>query len=103
MERATHRGFLEATDLADYLAARGLPFRDAHEVVGKLVLHCTKKSLRLPELSLVELQTFSPLFDGDVLKIMTPEAIVRRRDTIGGTAPRRVRAALAHARKRLFS
>ncbi len=102
MARATERGFLEATDLADYLAARGLPFREAHAVVGKLVLHCTKKDLKLPCLSLEDLRRFSPLFNEDVLKIMAPEAIVRARDTIGGTAPRRVRAALSRARKRLF-
>ena len=102
MARATGRGFLEATDLADYLAARGLPFREAHAVVGKLVLHCTKKDLKLPGLSLEDLRRFSPLFNKDVLKIMSPEAIVRARDTIGGTAPRRVRAALSRARKRLF-
>jgi argininosuccinate lyase len=102
MARATERGFLEATDLADYLAARGLPFREAHAVVGKLVLHCTKKDLKLPGLSLEDLRRFSPLFNEDVLKIMAPEAMVRARDTIGGTAPRRVRAALSRARKRLF-
>ena len=101
MLEATREGFLEATDLADYLAAKGTPFRDAHEMVGRLVLHCSKKGLRLSELSLPQLQKFSNRFEADALELLEPGTLVRRRDLAGGTAPRRVRAALRRARKRL--
>ncbi len=101
MLQATREGFLEATDLADYLVERGMPFREAHEIVGKLVLHCTKKGTRLTEVSLPQLQKFSKLFETDALELMDAGALVRRRDLAGGTAPRRVRAALKRARKRL--
>ncbi len=101
MLAATREGFLEATDLADYLVGKGLPFREAHEVIGKLVLACTKSGRRLPDLSLDELKKASPLFDRGVTTLFDPMVLVQRRDVPGGTAPRRVKAALKRARKRL--
>ena len=101
MLEATREGFLEATDLADYLAEKGMPFRVAHDVVGRMVLRCAKKGARLSELSLPQLQKFSDLFEADALDLLEPGALVRRRDLAGGTAPRRVRSALKRARKRL--
>jgi len=101
MLAATGEGFLEATDLADYLVARGLPFREAHSVIGKLVLYCTRSQKRLPELSLGEFQEFSPLFEEDVKKVLSPNAIVSQRTNPGGTAPKQVKAALKAARRRL--
>ncbi len=101
MAKAAGEGFMEATDLADYLVTKGEPFREAHGVVGQIVLHCLKHEKRLSDLSIEELQGFSPSFARDALKRLTPEAVLRRRNTPGGTAPRRVTAALKEARKRI--
>ena len=98
---ATQEGFLEATDLADYLTIRGMPFREAHEVVGRIVLHCTKKGQRFGDLSLSEFRSFSEYFQKGVHELLVPEGIVKRRATMGGTAPRRVQRALKKAKRRL--
>jgi len=98
---ALKQGFMEATDLADYLVTKGMPFREAHKVIGHIVLACAEQGRALPDLSTEELQAFSELFDDETRKVLTPEAIVARRDNPGGTAPRRVRAALRHARRTL--
>jgi len=103
MLEATREGFLEATDLADYLTAKGTPFRDAHEIIGRLVLHCSKKGLRLSELSLEQLRSFSKSFERDALALLDPQTLVKRRDLTGGTAPKQVRAAIKRARRRLGS
>lgn len=78
-------GFTAATDVADYLAKRGLPFREAHEVVGKLVLACEKRGIGLEDLTLDELREASPLFEADIEGELDPEAIARARTTYGGT------------------
>ena len=85
---ATQDGFLEATDLADYLAVKGIPFREAHEIVGKLVLHCTRNNQRFADLTLEQLQEFSNSFGKDVLNLLDPNILVSRRNIPGGTAPR---------------
>jgi len=99
MADAARQGFMEATDLADYLAARGVPFREAHGLVGQIVLHCIHTGCRLSDLSAKDLARFSPVFKADVCAKLTPEAGVRQRDTVGGTAPGRVRAALRRAKR----
>lgn len=96
--KAVTRGHLLATDVADYLAQKGLPFRDAHAVVGSLVGYAVSQGRDLTELTLEEYRQFSPLFEGDVLKI-TPETSIAARNIPGGTAPDQVRKALAEARK----
>ena len=101
MAQAACDGFMEATDLADALVEKGMPFRDAHSVVGKIVLFCARHGKRLSDLALDEFQTFSNLFDSDILSVLNPKAIVKRRDTLGGAAPRRVAAALKRARREL--
>ncbi|MCL4853832.1 MAG: argininosuccinate lyase, partial [Bryobacteraceae bacterium] len=101
MALAAREGFLEATDVADYLVGKGMPFREAHGVVGRIVLHCEKHGKRLPDLTTEEFQTFSPRFSADVHRLLDSESIVRRRDNLGATAPTRVRAALRAARKML--
>ena len=93
-------GFALATDLADFLAKRGLPFRQAHEVLGKLVYHCIQNGKQLEELSLEELASFSPLFDGEALGLLSPEASVELRNA-WGTAPRQVAKQLARAQRSL--
>lgn len=101
MASATEQGFMEATDLADYLVTKGMPFREAHGVIGRIVLDCGRSNKTLQELSRDELRAYSPLFEKDALKVLTAKAVVQRRNTPGGTAPRRVRAALKKARRRL--
>ena len=99
MRKAAREGFLEATDAADYLVEKGVPFREAHGIVGRIVLHCTKSGKRLPELSLDEFRKFSPKFDRGIFTCLDPLTIMRRRDHIGGTAPRQVKAAIKRARQ----
>ena len=101
MRAAAMKGFATATDLADYLVVRGIPFRDAHEIVGKAVALCVEKGCDLPELALGELQQFSDAIGEDVFEVLTLEGSVAARNHIGGTAPEQVRAAIARARTKL--
>ena len=87
MRRGASGGFTNATDAADYLVKKGLPFRDAHEVLGKLVLHCIGENKALLDLPLEELRAFSPLFDEDVYTALSMEACVNTRRLPGGPAP----------------
>jgi argininosuccinate lyase len=98
MRRAAGEHFSTATDLADYLVKKGLPFRQAHEVVGRLVRHALDEGKTLEDLTLPELRRFSPLIDGDVKDAITVEASLRARAVTGGTAPAAVRRTLALAR-----
>jgi argininosuccinate lyase len=86
MRGAASEGFGTATDMADYLAAKGLPFRQAHEIVGRLVRHCLDQQQTLDDLSLEELQSFSPLFERDVYQAIALDASVDRRQVRGGPA-----------------
>jgi len=101
MREAAMKGYATATDLADYLVRKGMPFRDAHEVVGKAVALGVKKDCDLAELSLRELQGFAPQIEDDVFQVLTLEGSVAARDHIGGTAPAQVRAAIQRARERI--
>jgi argininosuccinate lyase len=86
MRQAAMEGFGTATDMADYLAAKGLPFREAHEIVGRIVRHCIDQQRNLEDVSLDELQTYSPLFDRGVYEAMSLDAAVDRRQVRGGPA-----------------
>ncbi|EPJ48646.1 MAG: argininosuccinate lyase [Osedax symbiont Rs2] len=99
MREAALRGFSTATDLADYLTRNGMPFRDAHEVVGKSVAYGIEQNKDLAEMSLEELQVFSADIRADVFEVLTLEGSVAARDHIGGTAPNQVRAAVARGQK----
>ena len=101
MRAAALEGHATATDLADYLVKKGLPFRDAHEAVARAVRQAEARGCDLATLGLAELQQFSPLVGADVFKVLTLEGSLASRDHAGGTAPARVRAAVKHARKRL--
>ncbi len=101
MRQAALKGFATATDLADYLVRKGVPFRDAHEVVGKAVALCVEREIDLAELSLEELRAFSDAIDEDVFDCLTLEGSVAARDHFGGTAPSQVRQAIARARERI--
>jgi argininosuccinate lyase len=96
--RALERGYILATDVADYLVKKGAAFRTAHEIVGKLVKYASEKGKTLAELDIKEYQRFSPLFKSDVLKI-TIESALAARDIIGGTALNQVKKALVAARR----
>jgi argininosuccinate lyase len=101
MRSAALQGYATATDLADYLVKKGLPFRDAHEAVAHAVRICVDRGCDLSELPLDELRRFSALIDTDVFDVLSLEGSVAARDHIGGTAPAQVRAAIAHARASL--
>ena len=101
MRDALRQGFATATDLADYLTRKGLPFRDAHEAVGLAVRRAEELGVDLPQLSLTELQSFSPLVSDDIFAVLTVEGSLASRNHIGGTAPEQVRAAIERARSRL--
>ena len=94
MRRGADGGFTNATDAADYLVKKGMPFRDAHAVIGRLVLHCVKENKAILELSLDELKTFSEMFEEDVFAACSMEACVNLRDVPGGPAPARVKASI---------
>ncbi len=101
MRQAAASGFALATELADYLAERGLPFREAHHVVGRLVRYCLEAQKELHQLSLAELQSFHPLFAEDALALTRLESAIHRRRSYGGTAPEAVREAIKTAKAEL--
>ena len=94
MERGAAGGFTNATDAADYLVKKGMPFRDAHAVIGHLVLHCVKENKAILDLSLNELKQFSEMFEEDVFEACSMKACVELRDVPGGPAPSRVKASI---------
>ena len=101
MKSALSQGFATATDLADYLTKKGLPFRDAHEAVGHAVKAAEAKGVDLPQLTLDELKAFCPQVENDVFSVLTVEGSLASRNHVGGTAPEQVRAAIRRARSRL--
>lgn len=103
MREAALQGFSTATDLADYLVRSGIPFRDAHEIVGQAVAHCIKSNCDLAGLPLETLQGFHPAIAEDVFEVLTLEGSIAARNHIGGTAPAQVREAIGVARAALAS
>jgi argininosuccinate lyase len=101
MHAAAREGFATATDLADYLVKKGMPFREAHETVALAVRFAADQDLDLAALPLPELQKFSPLIAADVFQILTLEGSLQSRNHAGGTAPEQVRKAVAAARREL--
>jgi argininosuccinate lyase len=100
MAAALTRGYATATDLADYLVKKGLPFRDAHEAVARAVREAESRGGDLADLPLADLQKFAPGIADDVYRVLTVEGSLASRDHVGGTAPQQVRAAIARARAR---
>ena len=100
MYAQAQQGFLTATDLADHLVSKGVPFRDAHTVVGRLVAHAIKHQVTLDALSAKTLQDAHPAITSDVFDALSLQQSIKRRDVIGGTAPTRVRTAWSAARAR---
>jgi argininosuccinate lyase len=101
MERAALRGYATATDLADYLVKKGLPFRDAHEVVAHAVKFAIQRGLDLSDLPLATLQSFNPTIADDVYEVLSLRGSLNARNLLGGTAPAQVRAQVARHRARL--
>jgi len=99
MRRAAGEHYATATDLADYLVRKNVPFREAHEIVGRVVRHAIESTKELEALSLEELRRFSPLIEADVHEALSVEASLAARNVAGGTAPEAVRRALADARR----
>ncbi len=98
---ATTSGYMNATELADYLARKGMSFREAHDVVGRLVLRAIEQQVELQDLQLDEMQTFSPLIEDDVYEALSLEQTLATKSQTGGTAPERVAEALSAARAAL--
>ena len=102
MLQATLRGFATATDLADYLVRKNVPFRDAHDMVGQAVQLALKQGKSLEELSLAELNgNETSVIEQDIYEVLTPQGSIASRDHIGGTAPQQVRAAITRARAQI--
>jgi argininosuccinate lyase len=101
MRAQAEKGFLAATDVADYLAKKGMPFRQAHEVVGRLVLLCEKRGCGLEHLSLDDFKQASSLFEADITQALDVDAIVAARNSFGGTGHEAVKAQLVQARSLL--
>ncbi len=101
MRRAALQGYATATDLADYLVKKGLPFRDAHEAVALAVRFAEQKGCDLSDISLSELKNFSILIEDDIYQVLSLEGSLASRNHIGGTAPNQVQAAIARARRHL--
>lgn len=101
MRRAASRGFMNATDMADYLVTKGVPFREAHRCVGEVVRHAASEEKELQALSLAELKGFSQAFEEDVFEILTLEQMIGRRVSAGGTARVNVEDAIKEAREAL--
>ena len=98
MEQATKQDFSNATELADYLSSKGMPFREAHEVVGKLVLQCVEKKCFLVDLSMDEFKQSSSLFENDIYEVLAPKTAVARRNSAGGTGFDQIKIALEKAK-----
>ena len=103
MEKSAGAGFANATDCADYLVRKGIPFRDAHRIVGELVAHCLNENKALLDLTLPELRTFSPAFDEDIYNAISLSTCVAMRNIPGGPAPEQVRASIRAGRTFLQS
>src|SRR3989344_453185 len=101
MERAAKKGYAPATDLADYLVKKGLPFRDAHEVVAHAVKDAIAAGVDLSELSLDQLKAYNPAIEQDVFEVLSLRGSLNARNLLGGTAPTQVRAQVARHRARL--
>ncbi|EPD53704.1 argininosuccinate lyase [Paenisporosarcina sp. HGH0030] len=98
LNEAVHQDFSNATELADYLATKGMPFREAHEVTGKLVFLCIQRGIYLLDLTIEDLQVASSLIQPDIYDVLSPEAAVKRRNSLGGTGFDQVRMQIEKAK-----
>jgi argininosuccinate lyase len=103
LNRSLQQGFITATDMADYLAAKGMPFREAHRVTGEIVSMLIGKQKSFADLTLKELKGFSKLFEKDIFTALDPLTSLDRRKSLGGTARKNIKKALKEARRALES
>ncbi|WP_026526970.1 argininosuccinate lyase [Butyrivibrio sp. VCD2006] len=101
MEKSAIRGFTDATDAADYLVNKGVPFRDAHGIIGRIVLHCLEKECGISDLSIEELKEFAPQFEEDIYDAISLKTCVEKRLTVGAPGPKAMEKAVARNEKRL--
>ena len=101
MKKGIYGGFINATDVADYLAKKGIPFREAHHITGSMVAYCEEKNTSLEELSVEEFKEFSDAFESDVLTLITVEACVEGRDSYGGTSTNQVKRQIREGKELL--
>lgn len=101
MKEACGSGYTTATDIAEYLVKKGVPFRNAHEITGKIVLYCIEKGKNLNELSIKELKKFSPKIEKDLYAILTPEGSIEAKSSYGSTSKKSVKEQIRMLRKRL--
>ena len=101
MEEAVRKGYLPATDLADYLVGKGVTFRQAHETVGKIVLYAMDEKKELDQLDLEEMQAFAKEIEKDVYEWLDPVLCIKRREIYGGTGPKEVNKRLKEAKREI--
>ncbi|MCX8030974.1 MAG: argininosuccinate lyase, partial [Thermodesulfovibrionales bacterium] len=101
MKDALEKGFLTATDLAEYLVKKGMPFRSAHEVIGKLVIYCINKNKQLHELGMDEFKSFSALFCKDVYEVLNAVESIKHKKSQGGTSTESVKAQVENLKNKL--
>ena len=99
MEQSAKHGFTNATDAADYLVNHGVPFRDAHGIVGRLVLYCIDKGIALDDMSLEEYKAISPAFENDIYEAIDVHTCVDKRNTIGAPGPKAMEQVIAINKK----
>lgn len=95
MEQSAKNGFTNATDAADYLVNHGVPFRDAHSIIGKLVLYCIEKNISLEQMTLEEWKTISPVFEKDIYEVICLKSCVEKRNTIGAPGQEAMKQVIA--------
>ncbi|WP_099975048.1 argininosuccinate lyase [Lactobacillus terrae] len=99
MYAATENDYSNATELADYLSSKGIPFREAHAIVGKLVLECIQRNINIQDLSITEFKNISNLIEDDIYEILKPEIAVQRRNSLGGTSFEQIKKQIQQAKK----
>ena len=102
MHEAVNSGFINATDVADYLTSKGIPFRIAHEVTGKIVAYCIERKRQFKDLSISEWNTFHKSFGDDIIDKIKIDSCVSSKKVYGGTAPEEVLNAIHRAEKKIF-
>ncbi len=103
MVQSTKSGFMNATDAADYLVSKGLPFRQCHEIIGRMVLYCIENQTAIEDLSLAELKQFSPIFEEDIYEKVSIDACIKNKKSEGSTSPESVKAQLDAIKAKLTS
>ena len=101
MEASARNGFTNATDAADYLVGKGVPFRDAHGIIGRMVLYCLDRGCAIDDLTLEEFRQFSPAFDEDIYEAVSVHTCIRRRNTKGAPGPAAMEEELEENRRYL--